>query len=87
MYKYGYGVIKDKAEAVKWYRKLAEQGEVYAQEELNKLGVVWNQPTLAAKPESQPVQAAIPASQPPQSAPAAVEPESPLFEMPFELYD
>ena len=31
MYYYGYGVKQDYAEAVKWYRKAAEQGNAYAQ--------------------------------------------------------
>jgi len=34
MYAYGAGVVKDKAEAVKWYRKAAEQGHALAQANL-----------------------------------------------------
>ena len=34
MYSNGYGVLKDKAEAVKWWRLSAEQGNVYAQDDL-----------------------------------------------------
>ena len=31
MYQMGYGVIKDNTEALKWYRKAAEQGNAYSQ--------------------------------------------------------
>jgi len=37
MYRKGKGVPKNKAEAVKWYRKAAEQGDADAQYWLEKL--------------------------------------------------
>ena len=37
MYYYGKGVTQDKTEAVKWYRKAAEQGYARAQERLGDL--------------------------------------------------
>jgi TPR repeat protein len=33
----GTGVAKDDKEAVKWYTKAAEQGDLYAKQELEKL--------------------------------------------------
>ena len=36
-YYFGQGVPKDYSEAVKWYRKAAEQGHEYAKERLQKL--------------------------------------------------
>ena len=41
MYGNGEGVRKDKSEAVKWYRKAAEQELTDAQEFLKKLGETW----------------------------------------------
>jgi TPR repeat protein len=38
MYQVGYDYSKDKAEAVRWFRKAAEQGNADAQSALNKLG-------------------------------------------------
>ncbi len=38
MYIYGKGVSRDKVEAVKWYRKAAEQGDEEAKKRLKKLG-------------------------------------------------
>ena len=38
MYSHGYGVPKNKAEALKWYRKAAEQGHKKAQ---SNLGVMY----------------------------------------------
>ena len=38
MYSNGYGVLKDKAEAVKWWRLSAEQGYAYAQ---GMLGIMY----------------------------------------------
>jgi len=35
-YKTGTGVLKDQAEAVKWFHKAAEQGDVMAQEALGR---------------------------------------------------
>ena len=40
-YQKGLGVSKDMHEAVKWYRKAAEQGDVDAQNVLKKLGETW----------------------------------------------
>ena len=37
MYANGLGVAKDEAEAVKWYRKAAEQGNAYGQNNLGKM--------------------------------------------------
>ena len=37
----GEGVTKDYAEAVRWYRKAAEQGHANAKIVLNLMGVVW----------------------------------------------
>ena len=37
----GEGVTKDFAEAVRWYRKAAEQGVAEAKIKLNDMGVVW----------------------------------------------
>ena len=37
MYQNGLGVTQDDAEAVKWYRLAAEQGNTYAQNNLKKL--------------------------------------------------
>jgi hypothetical protein len=62
-------------------------GSLVRAKKLAELGVSWNQPAQAATPEPQPVQAAVPAPQSAQPEPAAVATESPLFEMPFELYD
>lgn len=39
MYKNGYGVPKDRAEAIKWYKKAAAQGNEAAKKELQKMGV------------------------------------------------
>ena len=41
MYANGRGVAKDFEQAVFWYRKAAEQGNVNAQEKLTILGVNW----------------------------------------------
>jgi TPR repeat protein len=38
MYQYGLGVSKDETEAVKWYRKSAEQGNAFGQ---NNLGAMY----------------------------------------------
>ena len=38
MYAGGFGVAKDESEAVKWYRKSAEQGHERAKEALKRLG-------------------------------------------------
>ena len=38
---FGSGVTKDVNEAVKWYRKAAEQGDEFAKDELWKLGESW----------------------------------------------
>lgn len=40
MYDHGWGVPQDHAEAVKWYRKAAEQGEAVAQ---SNLGMMYDQ--------------------------------------------
>ena len=40
-YENGYGVTKDYTEAVKWWRKAAEQGDAEAKIKLNDLGVNW----------------------------------------------
>ena len=37
MYEKGYGVSKDYSEAVKWYRKAAEQGDAEAQNNLGQM--------------------------------------------------
>ncbi len=37
MYESGDGVIKDKEEAIKWYKKSAEQGNKDAKKALNRL--------------------------------------------------
>ena len=37
-YEMGIGVKKDKQEAVKWYRKAAEQGHSKAKDDLKRLG-------------------------------------------------
>ena len=37
----GDGVTKDPAEAVKWYRKAAQQGHQVAKVKLNDLGESW----------------------------------------------
>lgn len=38
MYENGRGVAKDEAEAAKWYRKAAEQGDESAKKALEQLG-------------------------------------------------
>ncbi len=43
MYYFGRGVPQDYSEAVRWYRKAAEQGDVRAQESLEGLGS-WSRP-------------------------------------------
>jgi len=40
-YKNGWGVTKDLAEAVRWFRKAARQGDQNAQKILNDLGETW----------------------------------------------
>ena len=40
-YAKGIGVTKDLAEAVKWYRKAAQQGDPKAKVKLNDLGESW----------------------------------------------
>ena len=37
----GEGVTKDYAEAVRWWRKAAEQGHADAKRRLNEMGIVW----------------------------------------------
>jgi TPR repeat protein len=39
MFEFGWGVAKDRAEAIRWCRLAAEQGHADAQEELVWLGV------------------------------------------------
>ena len=39
MYKYGYGVPKDRTAAIKWYKKAADHGNGLAKSELRGLGV------------------------------------------------
>jgi hypothetical protein len=39
MYLKGYGVPKDRTEAIKWYKQAADEGNEYAKKELKKLGV------------------------------------------------
>ena len=34
MYEYGYGIVKNKNQAIYWYKKSAEQGDQYAQDVL-----------------------------------------------------
>ncbi|MBQ7216764.1 MAG: SEL1-like repeat protein [Synergistaceae bacterium] len=41
MYYDGEGVEQNLAEAVKWFRKAAQQGSAYAQNKLKELGEVW----------------------------------------------
>jgi TPR repeat protein len=41
MYRDGRGVAKDDEQAVFWYRKAAEQGNVSAQETLTSLSINW----------------------------------------------
>ena len=38
MYASGRGVKQDDQQAIFWYRKVAEQGDLYAQEQLRHLG-------------------------------------------------
>ena len=38
-YKNGYGVPKDRTEAIKWYKQAAHKGNEYAKKELQKMGV------------------------------------------------
>lgn len=40
-YYFGEGVTKDYAEAIRWYRKAAEQGQDKAKRRLNEMGIVW----------------------------------------------
>ena len=51
-YSFGYGVAKDEAEAVKWYRKSAEQGDASAQ---YNLGVKYDNGRGVAKDEAEAV--------------------------------
>jgi len=39
MYENGEGVVKDRQQAVDWYRKAADLGEQHAQEALRRLGL------------------------------------------------
>ena len=53
MYEKGYGVAKDYAQAVEWYRKAAQQGDAYAQ---NKLGIMYQTGYGVAKDYAQAVE-------------------------------
>jgi TPR repeat protein len=52
MYERGWGVVKDEAQAVAWYRKAAAQGNVNAQ---YNLGVMYAQGRGVAKDKAQAV--------------------------------
>ena len=41
-YKNGYGVPKDRNEAIMWYKMAADKGNEFARKELHKLGVADN---------------------------------------------
>ena len=41
MYRFGLGVAENHTEAVKWYRKSAEQGDEWSQNRLKQMGVDW----------------------------------------------
>ncbi|MBQ7733902.1 MAG: SEL1-like repeat protein [Synergistaceae bacterium] len=41
MYYFGRGVAKNYSEAVKWFRKAAEQGDTDAQNALKRLNETW----------------------------------------------
>lgn len=54
-YVYVWGVPQDDAEAVRWYRRAAEQGQGHAQDELRRRGLRWTVgPPGKSVPDSEP---------------------------------
>jgi TPR repeat protein len=52
MYEYGYGVVQDYAEAVRWFRLAAEQGHAKAQYNLGHQKFFRSTYALVQSPES-----------------------------------